>query len=228
MCARNIYTALKQKIKMLHLPPGDPIVIGQLSEALGVSHIPIREALGRLAAEGQIDYAPGRGYFMRRVDTKSLIECFTCLELNLLYAIDQLQKTEVKGRHIEIVAELCRLADGIDGTKDEFTMAAICERMLFILLQSLENRYLARAAESAADQIYFLLPAAFAHPIHRERLCAALHRVPLLLCKGKAACAKVIVTNIFRDACCQAHGQIADALHLASLPSSSQYSQNIF
>ncbi|MFN2421028.1 MAG: GntR family transcriptional regulator [Gemmatimonadota bacterium] len=49
----------------LSLPPGERINEVHLSNRLGVSRTPLREALNRLLAEGALISAPRRGYFVR-------------------------------------------------------------------------------------------------------------------------------------------------------------------
>src|SRR5258708_14290901 len=47
------------------LAPGERTNEARLSEALGVSRTPLREALGRLAAEGALSSRPAIGYSVR-------------------------------------------------------------------------------------------------------------------------------------------------------------------
>lgn len=52
---------LRQRILSGEFQPGDRLVEGKLSEEMGVSRIPVREALRELAAEGLITIEPRRG-----------------------------------------------------------------------------------------------------------------------------------------------------------------------
>lgn len=54
--------ALRQTIIMGELPPGAPIVIKDLSERLGISVTPLREALQRLTAYGLVEQRSRRAY----------------------------------------------------------------------------------------------------------------------------------------------------------------------
>lgn len=57
-----IYEALLERIATGKASAGDRIVIDQVAEELGVSLIPVREALARLNAEGLVEHQLHRGY----------------------------------------------------------------------------------------------------------------------------------------------------------------------
>ncbi len=61
------YRALSDMIRHKRLRAGDVIVEARLTEVLGVSRTPLREALQRLEAEGMV-IKGGRSYVVRRVD----------------------------------------------------------------------------------------------------------------------------------------------------------------
>lgn len=56
----EIATQLRDSIQSGNLKPGDKLVERSLAESLGVSHIPIREALARLTEEGLVHRSPRR------------------------------------------------------------------------------------------------------------------------------------------------------------------------
>ena len=56
-----VLTALRERILSGELAPGERLVEGRLSEELGVSRMPVREALRALAAEGIVAIEPRRG-----------------------------------------------------------------------------------------------------------------------------------------------------------------------
>jgi DNA-binding GntR family transcriptional regulator len=59
--ADRAYLALRQRILAGELPPDSRLHQEDLSRELGVSRTPVREALGRLAAEGLVELLPNRG-----------------------------------------------------------------------------------------------------------------------------------------------------------------------
>ncbi|TCT01066.1 GntR family transcriptional regulator [Aquabacter spiritensis] len=48
----------------------------RLSERLGVSRTPVRSALQSLASEGLLEYAPNRGYAVRRFSTAEIVDAY--------------------------------------------------------------------------------------------------------------------------------------------------------
>src|SRR4051812_45359233 len=76
--------ALRTEILTGALSPGDRIRVRELEETFGVSHIPIREALRRLGAEGLVEMAPNGATLVSGIaledlsglyDLRRLIEC---------------------------------------------------------------------------------------------------------------------------------------------------------
>ena len=63
-----VYGALRDAIQSGRLRPGDRLVIHRISSELGVSDVPVREALFQLEAEGLIDNAPHAGATVAGLD----------------------------------------------------------------------------------------------------------------------------------------------------------------
>ena len=51
---------IRRSILRGELPPGQPFTVPALTEQLGVSHVPVREALRQLEAQGLIVLSPSR------------------------------------------------------------------------------------------------------------------------------------------------------------------------
>ncbi len=72
-------TALKSVRKMLasgKLKPGQQIIQDALASRLGVSRVPVREALKTLQAEGRVIHDPHRGYFVAELNAEDLSEIY--------------------------------------------------------------------------------------------------------------------------------------------------------
>jgi len=63
------------------LYPGQPLVQDELSERIGISRGPTREALRALSKEGIISYTPNRGYAVSRFDMSEMTQMYTLRDL---------------------------------------------------------------------------------------------------------------------------------------------------
>ncbi len=76
----RIYEALKETIASINIYEGDGeprLDERQLSEDLGVSRTPVREALARLEQEGLVRIVPRRGVFVARKTKPEILEMIT-------------------------------------------------------------------------------------------------------------------------------------------------------
>jgi DNA-binding GntR family transcriptional regulator len=67
---------LRRSILEGELKPGAQILQDRIAEQLGVSRVPVREALKMLEGEGAVSYAPHRGYFVAELDSAELMEVY--------------------------------------------------------------------------------------------------------------------------------------------------------
>jgi DNA-binding GntR family transcriptional regulator len=72
--ARKVYEHLLRQIFSGELSPGSPLRESELSNQLGVSRTPIREALGRLSEYGVVKSRPNHGCVVARMGRDELIE----------------------------------------------------------------------------------------------------------------------------------------------------------
>lgn len=67
---------LRAAIVARELRPGARVVQEDVAERIGVSVVPVREALRVLEQEGQLTYRPRRGYFVTELDVADLEEIY--------------------------------------------------------------------------------------------------------------------------------------------------------
>ncbi len=67
---------LRRAIMARELKPGDRVGQGEVAERLGVSRVPVREALKVLEAEGQVTYRPHRGFTVTELSLAELEELY--------------------------------------------------------------------------------------------------------------------------------------------------------
>src|SRR3954451_16692542 len=70
--ADRAYVAIRDRLIMLDIRPGDPIDDDELAKALGVGRTPVREALKRLEGDRLVVSYPRRGAFATGMDISDL------------------------------------------------------------------------------------------------------------------------------------------------------------
>jgi DNA-binding GntR family transcriptional regulator len=70
----QVYRLLRQSIVTMRLPPGATIVEKQITDRLGISRTPVRDALRQLAEEGLVTVKPQSGTFVAPIDRQQLEE----------------------------------------------------------------------------------------------------------------------------------------------------------
>lgn len=76
-----VLSELRRRIAAGELRPGDKLVADQIGLELGLSRVPVREALKVLEGEGQVVTEPHRGYFMAELSFADLREIYRMREL---------------------------------------------------------------------------------------------------------------------------------------------------
>ena len=77
---QRVYGRLRSEILDGSLEPGTELLEVALSEHLGVSRGPVREAIGRLAAEGLVTVRPRRGAVVRSLSKEEFLELYEVRE----------------------------------------------------------------------------------------------------------------------------------------------------
>jgi DNA-binding GntR family transcriptional regulator len=120
----RVHEHLREEILANRLPPGSVLGEVALAESLGVSRGPIREALGRLAAEGLVTVRPRRGAVVSALTAREFLEAYHVREaleaLGIGLAVPRLTPEEF-GRLQELVDEQARHVER--GNVDAFFQA---------------------------------------------------------------------------------------------------------
>src|ERR1700719_2327229 len=75
-----VIETLRKAILDRELTPGTRLVIEDLAKQLGVSPIPVREALQQLSADGYVIIEPYLGARVAPIEAESVVEVFSLLE----------------------------------------------------------------------------------------------------------------------------------------------------
>src|SRR5438445_4793912 len=116
---QRVYDHLREEILAGRLKPGAELAEVPLSEQLGVSRGPLREAIGRLAAEGLVTVRPRRGAVVRSLSKEEFLELYQVREALETMAV----RLAVPKLEPDDVAQLEQLIEAMSGhaERDEVT-----------------------------------------------------------------------------------------------------------
>ena len=114
--AKQAAARLRDEILSGAAPPGERLVVRDLVERWGVSHIPIREALRVLHGEGLVIIEPNRGAHVRPIYSGFIED---------LFAQPVAIRLSPGARHWPIFARLCRESGAIGNLVPDAFLAAL-------------------------------------------------------------------------------------------------------
>ena len=136
-----VLAEIREQLLDGRLAPGGSIRPDALGEELGVSAVPVREALRILEGEGHVHYRPHRGYVVATLDVDDLIQ---------IYRIRELLETEAVHRAIprlqgDTVVRLREIVNEMDEVQDDvISLTAVNRQFHFTLFEAAEMPQLVR------------------------------------------------------------------------------------
>ena len=85
----RVYNQIKNLILCNEVMPGQKLHHQQLSERLGVSRTPVREALTRLVQEGYVAFLPNRGFTCKEIRMQEAEELYELREALEAFAVEK-------------------------------------------------------------------------------------------------------------------------------------------
>jgi GntR family transcriptional regulator of gluconate operon len=76
LLADQAYQMIRTAVLSGDFPAGEPLRERQLAEQIGVSRVPVREALRRLGEEGLLEQLPHRGHFVRAFTSDEIVDIY--------------------------------------------------------------------------------------------------------------------------------------------------------
>lgn len=138
--------------------PGQRLVTRQIAGEVGASLNPIREALGRLAAEGLVDHIPGSGAFVHMPTPAEILELYEFREAIEPFAAARAARL-ITDAELSLLQETCeaqhtiaRSLKGNGGFLNEEGLEAWFvteERFNRAIIHAARNRYLVRSIEQS-------------------------------------------------------------------------------
>jgi DNA-binding GntR family transcriptional regulator len=133
--SERVVDQLREAIQQGVYAPGDRLVERKLAAELGVSHIPVREALTRLAEEGLVERLPRRGSRVAAIDAKELEDLSSLRVVLEQYVVERAMQhwsAEAEQQLRAIVAEM-ELAAGRGDTARLFDLDVAFHEQLWAL-----------------------------------------------------------------------------------------------
>ena len=136
-----VLAEIREQLLDGRLAPGGSIRPDALGDELGVSAVPVREALRILEGEGHVHYRPHRGYVVATLDVDDLIEIYRIRELLETEAV-RLAFPRLRG---DTVARLREIVHEMDEAQDDvISLTAVNRRFHFTLFEAAEMPQMVR------------------------------------------------------------------------------------
>lgn len=165
--ADRVYSVLRDRIVHREIGPGVFIREQEVSQALGVSRTPVREALGRLASEGFAERIPHRGFRVPEESIDDLLELYPIVaELEVLAGKTALRRLDAGD--LRMLREVqSRFEDAVH--RDDPPAGIELNRQFHhLLLRKSGNRKLSELLDDLRSRILRLELWSFAHINQRE------------------------------------------------------------
>jgi DNA-binding GntR family transcriptional regulator len=150
--AEQVYAELKAQMHQFSLVPGDRFSEGDISQRLGVSRTPVREALFRLRNEGLLDVESRSGWFVRPIDFARLDQLYDLRVVLELASVQRLCTLATSPPALEdlktawLVSSSERLTDGA-------AVGALDENFHASLVRAAGNEEIARVHWDVTERI---------------------------------------------------------------------------
>src|SRR5262245_15567839 len=102
----QVYSQIKTLILGNEILPGQKLHHQELSERLGVSRTPVREALTRLVQEGYVSLLPNRGFTCKEIRLQEADELYQLREALEAFAVEKAIENLTEGSFTELAAKI--------------------------------------------------------------------------------------------------------------------------
>ncbi|MFJ3709973.1 GntR family transcriptional regulator [Streptomyces sp. NPDC090053] len=160
--------------------PGTRLRERELSEGLGYSRIPVREALTRLTSEGLVELSPRRGASVRRLSLRDVAELFD-LRLSLeVFAARKAAEQCAAGQRGGRLSELMDIAEAATGRGDLREIPEANTALHAEIVAMTGNRLLQTALQPSLGLVQWLFTLTGGRDprvqcAEHQEICAAIH-----------------------------------------------------
>lgn len=136
---RRMYESIRERISVLHYPPGMMINEMQLADEFGVSRTPLRRVLQQLSYEGLLEIRNGVGTLVTDIDMKTFKDIYD-LRILLAESMGALSPNWVTDRHREALDRLAARAEGLRGARNVEGYALLCNDLEGLVIDLIGSR----------------------------------------------------------------------------------------
>jgi DNA-binding GntR family transcriptional regulator len=156
------YLRIREAIRDGSLGAGTRITELDLTQRLGLSRTPVREAIYKLEAEGLLSHEARRGFVVTKPDHQMIVELYSMREA-LEGTASRLAAQHASDAEIEALQEL--IGAEAHALGDAAAMSQINDRIHGLICLSAHNRYLLRGLDTISATVS-LLPTLLGDPEH--------------------------------------------------------------
>lgn len=114
---------VRRRILVGELPPGERLPLDELARSLGISRVPLREAVRSLEAEGLVAATPRRGVVTTELDLRNAEDAFALLETAQVLAVERVALGADAASLATMEANLVLMRKAVEG--GELTAASL-------------------------------------------------------------------------------------------------------
>lgn len=167
------YAAVRQMIVARTWPPGEVLTEAELARRLRVSRTPVREALQRLANEGYIAPAGGRGYLVIELSEQDVINVYRVRTVLEGLAAHE-AATAITRAQLGQLEDLYEAMEDARGRMDDRVLAELNSQFHHAVARAGGNTYLESTLSGIYDVFERFRPVALVQP-GRRALAAQEH-----------------------------------------------------
>jgi DNA-binding GntR family transcriptional regulator len=187
---QQAYSALRERILSGAYSPGYRLVIDTLAEEIGVSSLPVREAIRRLEAEGLVVFRPNAGAQVAPADPGLFDEMLTTLAVLEGYATAlaarALDDADI-GRLRELNDEMAACMDALD----TLGFGRANREFHFLIYERCPNAYVVEQLRETERRLDVIRRTVFTHIPYRGRASIAEHSRIVELIAEQAPAARI-------------------------------------
>lgn len=192
------YSVLRNAIVCNDLKPGSPLSEGSLSERLGISRTPIREALKRLQDDSLVRIVPRRGAFVSDISAEDIVQIYQLREAVECYAIQFVPQYGDPAELDELVDEVERLPEWIKAGEIE-RVNDLDIRLHHYIAHASRNELLYRLVDQMLNQVIRMRNMTPTIPGRLEQQANEHRQIVSALKAGNAEAAREALRNHLRQ-----------------------------